>query len=324
MRDIGDGDGAGLQLKHVLEVDQFQRADLDTILRHARQMRDVAIQGTGSSLNGRILATLFYEPSTRTRLSFESAMLRLGGQMLSSEMAAETSSAVKGETIEDTVRIVESYADVIAIRHPVSGTAGAAASVSSVPILNAGDGAHEHPTQALLDLYTIQDELGRIDNLTVALVGDLRYGRAPRSLAKLLTRTEKCRIIMVSPPGIEMARDVLQSLENAGLEYHLTEDLDTALNDANVVYMTRVQKERFPSEEAYQAVQGRYSLTADMMSTLRRDAIVMHPLPRVNEIDTAVDSDPRAVYFRQARNGVYVRMALLDLLLNGDTSTLRA
>lgn len=316
--------GAQVKLQHVLEVDQFTRADLDTILAHARAMRGVAEKGIGSSLTGRILATLFYEPSTRTRLSFESAMLRLGGQVLSSEMAAETSSAVKGESIPDTIRIVESYADVITIRHPNEGTADEAASVASVPILNAGDGAREHPTQALLDLYTIQDELGRIDDISVALVGDLRYGRAPRSLARLLTRVRNCRIVMVAPSGIEMADDVLQALREAGVEYSFETSLEPVMGDVDVVYMTRVQKERFPTEDAYRAVAGQYHLESRMMNKLADNAIVMHPLPRVDEIHADVDADPRAAYFRQARNGVYIRMALLDLLLNGDGSTLTA
>jgi aspartate carbamoyltransferase catalytic subunit len=308
----------------VLEVDQFDRPDLDRILRHARDMRTVAQQGTGSSLRGRILATLFFEPSTRTRLSFESAMLRLGGQILSSEMAAATSSAVKGETMQDTVRIVESYADAIAIRHPKQGAAEEAASVASVPIINAGDGAHEHPTQALLDMFTIQDELGRIDDFTIGLVGDLRYGRAPRSLARLLTRSRNCKIVLVSPPGIEMASDVLRNLEAAAVEYEMVADLQQVIDQLDVLYMTRVQKERFPSQSAYDAVAGRYTVDAKMLGRLPDTAVVMHPLPRVDEIHTDMDADPRSAYFRQARNGVYVRMALLDLLLNGDTLTNRA
>ena len=310
-------------LRHVLEVDQFDRADVERIIGHAARMREVARQGTGSSLRGRILATLFFEPSTRTRLSFESAMMRLGGQVLSSEMASATSSAVKGESIEDTIRIVESYADVIAIRHPLHGAADIAASVASVPIINAGDGAHEHPTQALLDMFTIYDELGRLDDFTIGLVGDLRYGRAPRSLARLLTRVN-CRIILVSPPGIEMAQDVLTALDTAGIEYEVVNDLAPVISRLNVVYMTRVQKERFPSEEAYQEVAGRYVLDTTLMSRLPADAVVMHPLPRVNEIHTDVDADSRAAYFRQALNGVHMRMALLDYLLNGYESGLTA
>lgn len=305
-----------MRLNHVLEVDQFQRSDLDRILALAQTMRDVARRGNDTRLQGKILATLFYEPSTRTRLSFEAAMLRLGGQIISSEMAAETSSAAKGETIQDTVRIVESYSDVIAIRHPHAGTSADAASVASVPILNAGDGAREHPTQALLDLFTIREEIGRIDDFTIALVGDLRYGRAPRSLAKLLTRVSGCQIVMVTPPGIEMAQDVLDALTASGVAYELETDLADVIERVDVVYMTRVQKERFPSEDEYAAVQGRYQLDTSLLARLRDDAIIMHPLPRVGEIHPEIDADPRAAYFRQARNGVYIRMALLDLLLN--------
>ncbi len=305
-----------VRLQHVLEVDQFSRSDLDRILAHAQEMRDVARRGLDTRLQGKILTTLFYEPSTRTRLSFEAAMLRLGGQIISSEMASETTSAAKGESIQDTVRIVESYSDVIAIRHPRAGSAAEAASVASVPIVNAGDGAREHPTQALLDLFTIQEEIGRIDDLTIAMVGDLRYGRAPRSLAKLLTQVRDCRIVMVTPPGIEMAQDVLDALTAAGVPYELQTDLGEVIDRVDVVYMTRVQKERFPSEEEYAAVQGRYQLGPSTLARMRADAVIMHPLPRVDEIHPAVDADPRAGYFRQARNGVYIRMALLDMLLS--------
>ena len=203
--------------RHVLRVDQFDRRDVERLFAHARAMQSIVATPGDGRLRGKILATLFFEPSTRTRLSFESAMQRLGGQVISAESADITSSAVKGESIEDTVRIVESYADAIVIRHPNGGTADAAAAVSSVPILNAGDGAREHPTQALLDLFTISEELGRIDNLTLTLAGDLRYGRAPRSLAMLLTRTESCRLILSAPPGIEMADDVLATLTSAGV-----------------------------------------------------------------------------------------------------------
>jgi aspartate carbamoyltransferase catalytic subunit len=302
--------------QHILQVDQFERADLADLLAHAVEMQRVAERGGDNRLHGRILATLFYEPSTRTRLSFESSMFRLGGQVISSESASETSSAVKGETIEDTIRIVESYADVIAIRHPMAGAAETAASVASVPIVNAGDGPHEHPTQALLDLYTIQAELGRLDNLTVALVGDLRYGRAPRSLAMLLTRMSGTRILLVAPPGIEMSADVLQYLADHGVVAEQMHDLNAAVPQADVVYMTRVQKERFPAEDEYRRASGSYRFGLEQLALLKQDSVIMHPLPRVDEIAPDVDADPRAAYFRQARNGVYVRMALLDRLLN--------
>jgi len=304
--------------RHVLRVDQFTRDDIDRLLSSAAEMGRVAARGHDNRLRGRILATLFYEPSTRTRMSFESAMYRLGGDIITMENASETSSAVKGETIEDTVRIVETYAQAIVIRHPVAGIPARAAAVAAVPIVNAGDGADEHPTQALLDLFTIQQEIGRIDGLTVALVGDLRYGRAPRSLAVLLTRTRNCRLLLVSPPGIEMSSDVLDTLAHNNVAVRTESELASAVSEADVVYMTRVQKERFPDQESYESVKGAYRFGLEHLARMRADAIVMHPLPRVDEIAAEVDSDPRAAYFRQARNGVYVRMALLDELLNVD------
>ena len=304
--------------RHVLGVEQFTREDLGPLFLSAEEMRHEAEHGASSRLAGRILATLFYEPSTRTRMSFESAMFRLGGQVITAEDAAESSSAAKGETIEDTIRIVESYADAIVIRHPMAGASDRAASVASVPIINAGDGAHEHPTQALLDLFTIHQELGRIDGLTVALVGDLRYGRAPRSLAMLLTRTQGSRVILTAPNGIGMADDVLTSLRDGGVATEVEPDLMQATHAADVVYLTRVQKERFPSAAEYDAARGSYRFGPQHLDALREDAIIMHPLPRVDEIDPSVDADPRAVYFRQARNGVYVRMALLNALLGAN------
>jgi aspartate carbamoyltransferase catalytic subunit len=302
--------------RHVLRVDQFERHQLDDLLGHATHMLDVIERRGDMRLQGRILATLFYEPSTRTRLSFESAMLRLGGQVISAEYASATSSAVKGETIEDTVRIVESYADAIVIRHPVAGTADAAAAVARVPVINAGDGPREHPTQALLDLFTIQQELGRVDGLTVALVGDLRYGRAPRSLALLMARARGTRLLLVAPAGIEMSDDVLAALDELGVPWRIERDLSAALPEADVVYMTRVQKERFPDEASYDAVRGGYRLGAEHLPLLKRDAVLMHPLPRVDEIDPVVDADPRAAWFREAGYGVAMRMAVLDRLLN--------
>ncbi|HEX5166171.1 MAG TPA: aspartate carbamoyltransferase [Thermomicrobiales bacterium] len=307
--------------RHILHVDQFSRTDLDRLFAHARAMRGLVGRPGDERLRGRILATLFFEPSTRTRLSFESAMLRLGGQVISAESADITSSAVKGETIEDTVRIVESYADAIVIRHPKSGIPDAAAAVASVPILNAGDGPGEHPTQALLDLFTIAEEIGRVDDLTITLAGDLRYGRAPRSLAMLLTRTKDCRLMLSTPPGIEMAEDVVRRLTAEGVQFDIEPDLTAAASQSDVVYVTRVQKERFPSEEAYQQARGSYHFTPAHLAAMKPDSIVMHPLPRVDEIAAEVDSDRRAAYFRQARYGVYIRMAILDILLGSGDGT---
>lgn len=308
-------------LEHVLSVEQFSRDTVEHLFLEARQMAAVVERGGDQRLQTRILATLFFEPSTRTRLSFESAMLRLGGQVISSEMAAVTSSAAKGERIEDTIRIVEYYADAIVLRHSESGAATRAASVASVPILNAGDGSREHPTQALLDLFTIQQELGSIDDLTVAFIGDLRYGRAARSLALLLSLTKNCRVIFATPAGLEMSRDVSDHLGKLGVPVIIDEDVTAAVRNADVVYVTRIQKERFPSVEAYQAVAGAYQFGGDHLAALKERAIVMHPLPRVDEIDPAVDMDARAAYFRQARNGIYLRMALLDAVLGAKPPT---
>jgi aspartate carbamoyltransferase catalytic subunit len=300
--------------RHVVAVSQFSRSDLEQIFAHADEMR--SLPRNEQRLSGRILATIFYEPSTRTRLSFESAMLRLGGGVISTENAREFSSAIKGESVEDTIRIVESYADAIVIRHYEQGAANRAAHVSAVPILNAGDGPGEHPTQALLDLYTIGHELGRIDALKVALVGDLKYGRTARSLALLLRETTGAELIFVSPPGTPMGDDIRAELDSSGVRYRDESNLDAALAEADVVYQTRIQKERFDSPADYEAARGSYIINSSSVALMRSDAILLHPLPRVDEIATDVDIDPRAAYFRQAQNGVYVRMALLDLVLN--------
>jgi aspartate carbamoyltransferase catalytic subunit len=301
--------------RHILSVSQFDRAFLDQVFSHADHLRDLPRIAQRHRLAGAILATVFYEPSTRTRLSFESAMTRLGGSVLSVENAIESSSAVKGESIEDTARIIAGYADAIVMRHPQAGMPARAASVIDSPVINAGDGASEHPTQALLDLYTIRRELGRIDDLRIALVGDLKYGRAPRSLAMLLTRTTGSEIVLVAPPGVEMGDDVKQALDEAGLAHRDETDLEGILGEVDVVYQTRIQKERFASEQEYEAARGHYVIDRRAMDALNSDGIVLHPLPRVDEIDPAVDDDPRAAYFRQAENGVFVRMALLDMLL---------
>ncbi|HEX3302708.1 MAG TPA: aspartate carbamoyltransferase [Thermomicrobiales bacterium] len=299
--------------QHIVEVSQFDRDFVESVFASADRMRDLPRPSTLQA--GKILATIFYEPSTRTRLSFESGMLRLGGQVISTENAREFSSAIKGETVEDTVMMASGYADAIVIRHYEQGAAARAAAVSPVPILNAGDGPGEHPTQALLDLYTIQHELGRIDNLRIALVGDLRYGRTARSLALLSRLTTGVELVFVSPAQVPMGDDIRAALDKAGVPYHDEPDLAKVLPDVDVVYQTRVQKERFGSEEEYRAVKGTYILDRAMYDRLNPTAVVMHPLPRVDEITTDVDSDPRSAYFRQARNGVYVRMALLDLVL---------
>jgi aspartate carbamoyltransferase catalytic subunit len=306
-------------VEHIVAVEQFDRDHLLSLFEEADRMKQV--RASDGLLRDRILATLFYEPSTRTRLSFESAMLRLGGQILSTENAREFSSAIKGETVEDTVRIVAGYADGIVIRHHEQGAAARAAAASPVPIINGGDGPGEHPTQALLDFYTIRDEIGRIDNLTVALVGDLRFGRAARSLALMFRNTENVELLFVSPDAVRMGDDIRAALDGAGVTYRDEADLDVALQSADVIYQTRIQRERFATPQEYEAVEGIYTITSRSLDLLSPRAVIMHPLPRVDEISADVDADPRAAYFRQARNGVFIRMALLNQLLGGGAST---
>ena len=303
----------GSQIRHVVEVAQFDRPALERLFAAADRMRDLPRRA--APLAGYTLATIFYEPSTRTRLSFETAMHRLGGNVVSTENAREFSSAIKGESVEDTIRIVEGYADAIVIRHYEQGAAHRAAAVASVPILNAGDGPGEHPTQALLDLYTIRHELGRIDGLRIALVGDLRFGRTARSLARLLRQTRGTELVFVSPPAVPMGADVRAELDRAGIPFRDEPDLDAVLPDVDVVYQTRVQKERFTTPEEYETARGQYVIDAAAMRRLNPGAIVLHPLPRVDEIAVEVDADPRAAFFRQAHNGVFVRMALLEHVL---------
>jgi aspartate carbamoyltransferase catalytic subunit len=305
----------GTRLRHVLESQQFSRTLLDELFERADDMRADPHRAAGR-LQGRVMAALFYEPSTRTRLSFESAMLRLGGRTMGTDNAREFSSAAKGETLEDTIRIVAGYADVIVLRHHEEGAARRAAAVSDVPVINAGDGKGQHPTQSLLDLYTIKDELGRIDGVRVAMVGDLSNGRTARSLAYLLSKYRDIEVWFVAPPQVAMRDDIKEHLDEHDVRWHETEDLDAVLPQVDVVYQTRIQKERFDDEASYRAVKGIYVIDTASMARLRPEAIVMHPLPRLDEIDPAVDSDPRAAYFRQARNGVQVRMALLDGVLS--------
>ncbi|MBR7151455.1 MAG: aspartate carbamoyltransferase [Clostridia bacterium] len=261
------------------------------------------------------LATLFFEPSTRTRLSFEAAMLELGGQVLGFSEAASYSSA-KGESVSDTVRVVSCYADVIAMRHPKEGAPLVASMAASVPIINAGDGGHNHPTQTLTDLLTISREKGRLDHLTVGLCGDLKFGRTVHSLISALSRYEGVRFVLISPEELRLPDYIKQDiLEEKGLKYLETESLEQVMPELDILYMTRVQRERFFNEEDYLRLRDSYILTPDKLTTAKSDLSVMHPLPRVNEISTAVDADPRACYFRQALNGKYIRMALILALL---------
>ena len=304
-----------MKLKHILEVGQFSRAELEALFREADNMEQLIAHGGSQSMNGRIMATLFYEPSTRTRLSFEAAMLKLGGATLSVENATTSSSAVKGETIEDTVRIVQSYADIIVLRHYEAGASHRAAAVADVPIINAGDGKREHPTQALLDAYTIRQEIGRLDGLTVGLIGDLVHGRAAHSLAHCLTRFEDLRLLLVAPPELQYDPDMIEELRMGGLEVEAVDALEDVAGELDVVYMTRVQRERFQTNDLYDRVRGSYGIDPEMLGLLKDTAVILHPLPRLDEIHPEVDNDPRAAYFRQARHGLTIRMALIYHLL---------
>jgi aspartate carbamoyltransferase catalytic subunit len=301
-------------MRHILSVNQFDREFLLDLFDHANWLRHLPRSTQGTRLPDRILATVFYEPSTRTRLSFESAMSRLGGSVISVENANESSSATKGESIEDTAKMLAGYADVVAMRHPEPGIPERASRVVNIPIINAGDGASEHPTQALLDLFTIQNELGQIDDLHIAVVGDLKYGRAPRSLALLLRQTQGTRITFLAPPTVPVGDDIKQALTGAGVAFQEASSFD-AINDADVIYQPRIQRERFADQASYEKSRGYYVIDRAVLDRLKTESIVLHPLPRVDEIDPAIDDDPRAAYFRQAENGVYIRMALLDRLL---------
>lgn len=305
-----------LPVRHIVEAQQFDRSMLVEIFDRAADMEPVARSGGCACYPNSIMATLFYEPSTRTRFSFETAMHRLGGRVVSTENAAEFSSVSKGETLEDTIRILNGYADVIVLRHSEVGAALRASRVSRVPVINAGDGVGQHPTQALLDLYTIQKEIGHIDGLRIAMVGDLAQGRTVRSLAYLLGKFQDVRVWFVAPPLLKMKDDILTYLEQHGVHYTEESSLEAVLPLVDVVYQTRIQKERFGDRIAdYEQCRGLYVINRESLRLMGASAIVMHPLPRVTEIAPEVDADPRAAYFRQAENGLYVRMALLSLVL---------
>jgi aspartate carbamoyltransferase catalytic subunit len=304
-------------LYHVVEAQQFGRELLGEIFAVAQEMEQV-VQHYGSNiLSRRVMATLFYEPSTRTRLSFESAMRRLGGEVITTESAQEFSSVAKGETLEDTIRIVSGYADLIVLRHNESGASKRAAEVSPVPIVNAGDGPGQHPTQALLDLYTVNREVGRLDNIAIAMVGDLANGRTVRSLCYLLAKYKDIKVHFVAPPVVRMGDDIKAYLKRHKIWFEENDDLHQVASQVDVIYQTRIQRERFGDRTGdYEQARGRYIIDQSVLDHMRPHAIIMHPLPRVDEIKREeVDRDPRAAYFRQAHNGLYVRMALLKMIL---------
>ncbi len=303
--------------KDILTAGQFSRAQVEHLFSRADDFARRLGQGERLRLlDGKLLATVFYEPSTRTRLSFEAAMQRLGGGVLSVAEAKSASSVVKGESLPDTIRTIANYADAIVLRHSEVGAAQVAADASAVPILNAGDGAGEHPTQALLDLYTIRNEKRSIDGLRIALAGDLKNGRTVHSLARALSLF-KVDFSFVAPAALSMPPEISDFLRTRGLGVEETNDLARALEQADVVYMTRVQKERFADVKQYEKLKDFFILNGEMVSRAKQGLLVMHPLPRVDEIATDVDALPNAGYFRQARNGVYTRMALLAEILGG-------
>ncbi len=300
-----------MELHHVLESQQFTLDMLEELFVLADSLKaDISPE----LLKDRIMCTLFYEPSTRTRFSFESAMQRLGGRVISTEAAGMFSSAVKGESLSDTIRVVDDYADVIVLRTGEDNGAHEAAEVSGVPVINAGEGKYgQHPTQALLDLYTIKKELGHIDNLYIVIVGDLKNGRTVRSLAYLLGKYQGVRISFVSPENLKIEQDIKDYLNRHNIPFEELDNLDRLLPIADVVYMTRIQKERMSAEE-YNKANGKFRITEKELSMMKPNSRLLHPLPNAGEINLPIgveENDPRVAYFRQARNGLYVRMALL-------------
>lgn len=296
--------------RHIISIGDFDRRQIDRLLDNAKRID--AQKYDRNSLNGKILATLFFEPSTRTRMSFEAAIARLGGTSISVG-SVEACSMAKGETLADTIRVVSGYADAIVIRHPKEGAARLAAQFATVPVINAGDGAGQHPSQTLLDLYTIRQSM-KLDGINVALVGDLRYGRTAHSLASALS-LYSARLHTISPKGLELPASLHTELAEKGMDITEHESIKDVLPDVDVIYVTRIQRERFPDSASYFNVAASYRITPELLASARKHAIILHPLPRVDEIDPKVDALPYARYFEQSRNGVPVRMAMLQLVM---------
>lgn len=305
-----------MKLQHILESQQFTRPLLNELFFVANQMDRMLVRGGTQDYNNKIMATLFYEPSTRTRFSFEAAMHRLGGRVISTENARDFSSGSTGESLEDTINVMNNYTDVIVLRHNEIDGSKRAAKVSRVPIINAGDGkGGQHPTQALLDLYTIYKERGSIEGLKIAFVGDLANGRTVRSLSYLLGKFERVKLHFVAPPVIQMRNDILEYLDKHEVWYDSVNNLKSIISEVDVVYQTRIEKERLGEQaEEYGKFVKEYYIDLSVLRRMPQNAIIMHPLPRLKEISPEVDSDPRAAYFRQARNGILIRMALLSML----------
>jgi aspartate carbamoyltransferase catalytic subunit len=305
---------ASLKGKDILDGTQFTREELDQVMDVADGLRQQLKDRPGLDvMRGRVLASLFFEPSTRTRLSFETAMHRLGGSVVGFS-SAESTSVAKGETLSDTIRTVDQIADIIAMRHPKIGSAREAAEVATAPVLNGGDGAGQHPTQALLDLYTIRLERGKVDGTTIVLCGDLKNGRTVHSGVELYKHYH-CKLIMVAPEQLKMPVDIVARLRGHGVTVEETANLEEALAKGDVLYMTRIQQERFADRAEYEQLKGSYILTREMVERVGPKVSILHPLPRVNEITTDVDGLSNAAYFRQVGNGVYVRMALIALVM---------
>lgn len=301
-------------MRHLLSPMDLSVEELDNLITLASDIEHNPDKYK-DACKGKKLATLFYEPSTRTRLSFEAAMLNLGGNVLGFS-SADSSSAAKGESVSDTIRIISCYADICAMRHPKEGAPLVAASKSSIPVINAGDGGHQHPTQTLTDLMTIKSLKGRLDNLVIGLCGDLKFGRTVHSLINALVRYTGIKFVLISPKELRVPEYIKQDVLNKNnIEYKEVEHLEDIMQELNILYMTRVQRERFFNEEEYIRLKDSYILTKDKMSLAREDMLVLHPLPRLNEISVDVDDDERAVYFKQVQYGVYVRMALILTLL---------
>jgi aspartate carbamoyltransferase catalytic subunit len=305
-----------MTIRHLVESQQFTVPLLMELFERTRAMEKIVARGGTRDYDRFLMSTLFYRPSTRTRFSFESAMHRLGGRVLSTEHANEFSSEVEGEKLEDTIRIIGHYCDVIVLRHHEDGGAKRAAAVSTVPIINAGDGTGgQHPTQALLDLYTIYRECRTLDGLSVALIGALDQGRTARSLAYLLGKFDRTKLYFIAPDEMQIKPDILEHLDKHGVSYELTSRAGDLLSHVDVVYQTRIDRARLQKSDIDIT---HYNIDESVLASMKKDAIIMHPLPRSVEIDHAVDTDPRAAYFRQTKNGLYVRMALLTMLLDNE------
>lgn len=306
-----------LKGRHLIDPMDFTLLELEEIFNYADKIIK-SPEKFSHICDGKILATLFYEPSTRTRLSFEAAMLRLGGQVLGFS-EAKSSSAAKGESVADTIRTVECYADIVAMRHPKEGAPKIASLNSTMPVINAGDGGHQHPTQTLTDLLTIRNIKGTLSNLTIGICGDLKFGRTVHSLIKAMSRYENIKFILISPDELTIPRYIKSELiENDNIELLEVKKIEEVISDLDILYMTRVQKERFFNEEDYIRLKDIYILDKEKMKNAKSDMIVLHPLPRVNEIAVEIDKDPRACYFKQAKYGMYARMALIAKLLGVD------